>query len=530
MTLTRGTAMGLNGAIATPHYLATATGFRVLQDGGNALDAAIAANAMLGLVRPDQCTIGGDLFLLIWPAHGPGVHFLNASGRAGARGTPDFVRAGGHSRVPEKGPVSVLTPGCVAGWSAALERFGSRDLGALLQPAMAAAEEGVPAVRLFTGRLAAEADSFNEAARNLFLRGGAPPREGDIFRNPEYGASLRLIAREGPAVMYEGALGQKIGSYLESTGGHLSPDDLASFAPDWSEPAHLRSGEFEVNTIPPNSQATLHLMALGILEGLDLGEPLGARSVHLQVEATRLAYEDRGQIADPKHMQVPPQSLLSREYLGKRRAAISHEHAWGPPPSGGNADTVYVAAADREGNVVSLIQSLRKPFGSGVVVPGTGILLNNRGRDFGLDDGDPNQIAPGKRSRHTLTPALAIRNGRPAFAYGTAGGDVQPYTMLQLSCDLLVFGLGPQEAIDAPRWTAVPSEPGPAGAALGLEGRFTAEARRQLESLGYRVEMEPDFEDRGSYGSVASAIQIDHERGIFLAGADPRADGIALAW
>lgn len=529
MTGTRGAAMGLHGAIATPHYLASATGFRVLQDGGTAVDAAIAANAMLGIVRPDQTTIGGDLFMLIAP-HGSGdVLCLNASGRAGGRGTPEFVRASGHNRLPEKGPLSVVTPGCVAGWAAALERFGSRELGALLQPAIDAAEQGVPAVRLFASRLEAETPNFNEAARAVFLPGGRAPRTGDVFRNLEYAESLRLIAKDGPRVMYDGPLGHRIGEYLESVGGTLTASDLAGYAPDWVGPARMPFADFDLTVLPPNSQAILHQMALGILEGVDLGPPLGAQAVHLQVEATRLAYEDRGEIGDPAFMRVPLSQLLSREHAASKRARISADQAVSPPPSGGSSDTVYVAVADRDGTVVSLIQSLRKPFGSGVVVPGTGILLNDRGRDFGIDDGDPNQIAPGKRSRHTLTPAIATRGGRPAFAYGTAGGDVQPFTMLQLSCNLLVYGIDPQEAVDAPRWTVIPAEPGPPGT-LGLEGRFAPNVRAELAALGYKLEIQPDFDDRANYGSVASAIQIDHERGVYLAGADPRADGIALAW
>jgi gamma-glutamyltranspeptidase / glutathione hydrolase len=531
MTLTRGTAMGLNGAIATPHYLATAAGFQLLRDGGNAIDAAIAANAVLGLVRPDQTTIGGDLFMLIWPARERRVLFLNSSGRAGAKGTPDFVRSSGYDRLPEKGPLSVLTPGCVAGWAAALERFGTRELGSLLQPAIDAAEGGVAAAPLFANRLAAEADNFNEAARQVFMPNGKAPKAGDPFRNPEYAESLRLIAREGPRVMYEGALGHKIGSYLDGAGGHLTPADLAVYEPDWSDPAHMPFGDFQVNVIPPNSQAILHLIALGIMQGVDVGESMGGRQVHLQVEATRLAYQDRGLIADPRFMPLGAQDLLAPNRLAAKRKEIEFERAWGQPPSQGHADTVYVAVADREGNVVSLIQSLRKPFGSGVVVPGTGILMNDRGRDFGIEAGDPNQIAPGKRSRHTLTPAIAVRGGRPAYAYGTAGGDVQPYTMLQLSTNLLIHGMGPQEAVDAPRWTVVPAEPGPAeGAKLGLEDRFNASTYSELEALGYTLQLLPAFEDRANLGSVAAAIQIDHERGVFLAGADPRADGIALAW
>lgn len=528
---TRGTAMGLNGAIATPHYLASATGFRVLQDGGNALDAAIAANAVLGVVRPDQCTIGGDLFLLMWPAREGHVVALNASGRAGARGTPDFVRAAGYERVPDKGPLSVVVPGCVAGWAAALDRYGTRPLGDLLQPAVAVAEGGFVVVPLLSARARAEAPNFNEAARALFAPNGATPKAGDVLRLPEYAESLRAVARDGPGSMYGGALGQRIGAFLQAAGGYLTPADLATFAPEWVDSAHRPFDDFEVHVVPPNSQALLHLMALGILEGVELGEPLSARAVHLQVEATRVAYQDRWSIADPNFVDVPIAQLLSREHTASRRLQISTDRAGGRAgPAGDGSDTVYIAAADRDGNVVSLIQSLRKPFGSGLVVPGTGIVLNDRGRDFGVEDGDPNQIGPGKRPRHTLTPAMALRGGKPAYAYGTAGGDVQPFTMLQLSCNLLVFGMGPQGAVDAPRWAVIPPEPGPAGAIVGLEARFPASVAEELEALGYQIRMLSAFEIEANLGSVASVVQIDHERGILLGGADPRADGVALAY
>ncbi|MPZ14842.1 MAG: gamma-glutamyltransferase [Chloroflexi bacterium] len=529
MTLTRGTAMGPRAAIATPHFLATSVGFRVLQDGGNALDAAIAANAMLGVVRPDQCGIGGDLFLLMWVAPEERVVALNASGRAGSRGTPEFVRASGHTDLPDKGPLSVVVPGCVAGWAEALAAHGTRPLGELLQPAIDIAEDGFAVVPLVATRTLREAANFNEAAREVFLPGGSSPRAGQVLRLPEYAESLRTISQEGPRSLYEGALAQSVGTFLEDVGGHLRAADLAEFQPEWVEPARVPFGEFNVHVVPPNSQAILHLMALGILEGVDLGAPLSARAIHLQIEAMRLAYEDRWRIADPAFVDVPLVELLSPEYLARKRERISFDRAGGAPTAAGG-DTVFIAAADREGNAVSLIQSLRKQFGSGLVVPGTGIVLNDRARDFGIEAGDPNQIAPGKRPRHTLSPALALRGGRPAVAYGTAGGDVQTFTMLQLSCNLLAFGMGPQEAVDAPRWTAIPPEPGPARARVGLEGRFPAGVIQELESMGYHVTLLPAFEVEPNVGSVANIVQIDNDRGVYLAGADPRADGVALAY
>jgi gamma-glutamyltranspeptidase / glutathione hydrolase len=526
MRPTRATAMGLNGVIATPHYLASGAGLRVLQDGGNALDAAVAACAVLGVVWPHMCGLGGDLFLVMFPAGADGPIALNASGRAGAKATPEFVRAAGHRKLPSKGPLSVVTPGCVAGWAEALQRYGTRELGSLLGAAITIAEEGFPATPFLAGAIQRELKSLNAPAQRTFAPNGVAPRVGDVVREPEYAATLRRIAQDGPQVMYDGPLGEAIGAFLAAEGGHHTPEDLAAHHCEWVEPAQIDFCGNQVCAMPPNSQAMLHLMGLGVLETLDLGAPQSARGTHFQFEAMKWAYRDRGRIADPAFVDVPVARLLSREHTAAGRAQLSLDRASPKPTPVAAGDTVYLCAADRDGNVVSMIQSLRQGWGSGLMVPGVGIMLNDRGRDFGLDDGDPNQIAPGKRPRHTLSPSLVARDGLPLYAYGTRGGDGQPFTLLQLISNLLIHGMDPQEALDAPRWSLEPLDGEPASSDLALEARFSAEVQAELRALGHGVTLVDAFD---MVCGTANIVQVDHERGILLGGADPRGDGVALA-
>lgn len=526
MRPTRSTAMGLNGVIATPHYLASAAGLRVLEDGGNAVDAAVAACAVLGVVWPHMCGIGGDLFLVLFPAGAERPVALNASGRAGSRATAEFIRASGHQRVPDKGALSVVTPGCVAGWQAALERYGTRELGALLGPAIRIAEEGFPVTPFLAESIRRELATLNAPARETFAPRGVAPRVGDVLRQPAYATTLRQIAREGPRAMYDGPLGETIGRFLAAEGGHHGPEDIASHRCEWVEPAQITFRGFQVCCMPPNSQAMLHLMALGVLDGLDLGAAQSAREIHLQLEAMKWAYRDRHRIADPAYVHVPVAEMLSEEHAAAGRAQLSMDRASARPASVSAGDTVYLCAADRDGNVVSMIQSLRQSWGSGLMVPGLGVLLNDRARDFGIEDGDPNQIAPGKRPRHTLSPSLVCRNGAPVYAYGTRGGDGQPFTLLQLACDLLVHGMDPQQALDAPRWTLSPQDAGPVAADLALEANVPESVAAELRARGHPVVRIEAFD---MVCGTAAIVQVDRERGVLLGGADPRGDGVALA-
>ena len=466
--------------------------------------------AALGVVAGNQCGIGGDLFALVCrPGAEPLV--LNASGRAGANATPEFLAAAGHQRMPVKGPLSVVTPGCVAGWAAILERFGTHRLADVLQPAIGLAEDGFALEPALASGIEAAMPILNDAAKAVFAHADAR------LRQPDLAATLRRIAGEGPRVMYEGELGQAIGRFLESEGGHHTPADLAGYAPQWVTPARVAFRGFEVCAPPPNSQALLHLLALAILEPLDLAAD-AVETAHRQIQAIGFALErTQRDIADPD-FHTPPLPL--RELAAEGRSRLGAH----PLPAAAG-DTVYLCAADGEGLVVSMIQSLREGFGSGLMVPGVGVTLNNRGRDFTLEAGHPNQIAPGKRPRHTLSPALVLRDGRPVAAYGTRGGDGQPYTMLQLGSNLLALGMGPQAALDAPRWTVEPPARGPSAGRIALEGRFPPGIAPGLRALGHDTSAIDDFDPACG---VASMVQFDGADA-WEAAADPRGEGLALA-
>ncbi len=459
------------------------------------------------------------------PATG-GPLVINASGRAGSAATPPLISAAGYIRMPNKGPLSVVTPGCVAGWAAALDRFGTRGLAELLQPAIRLATHGFPIGRGLAAGIGSARPMLNEAAQHTFVPSGRVPAAGELLRQLELAATLKRIASEGPRVMYEGPLGQAIGSYLEQEGGHHTPADLVSYAPEWAPPASVNFRDYRVCTTPPNSQGMLHLLGLSILEELDPAAMDRIGTVHAQVEAISFALEAaRPSIADPQFANVPLHELLSPELAAQGRARLS-KPAVSRPLAATAGDTVYLCAADREGMVVSMIQSLREGFGSGLMVPDTGVVLNNRARDFGLADDDPNQIAPGKRPRHTLSPALVLRDGKPVSAYGTRGGDGQPYTMVQLGWNLLALGMPPQAALDAPRWTVEPAAAGPSAGSIALEGRFPAETAAGLKVLGHTVSLIEDFDPNCG---LASMLQFDKARQEWLGGADPRGEGLALA-
>jgi gamma-glutamyltranspeptidase/glutathione hydrolase len=414
----------------------------------------------------------------------------------------------------------------VAGWQEALERYGTRELGPLFGSAIMTAEEGFPVTPFLAESIRRERGALNEPAQRTFAPNGVAPRVGDILRQPDYAATLRRIVQDGPGAMYDGPLGEAIGRFLAAQGGHHGPEDIAKHRCEWVEPAQIAFNGYQVCCMPPNSQAMLHLMGLGVLEGLDQGAPQSARSTHLQLEAMKWAYRDRHLIADPTFVDVPMARLLSHEHAAAGRAQLSMDHASLRPDAVAAGDTVYLCAADRDGNAVSMIQSLRQSWGSGLMVPGLGMMLNDRGRDFGVADGDPNQIAPGKRPRHTLSPSMVFKDGAPVYAYGTRGGDGQPFTLLQLVTNLLIHGMDPQLALDAPRWTLEPQHIGPAAGDLALERRFSDVSQTELKTMGHPVVLIEDF---NLVCGTANVVQLDRERGVLLGGADPRGDGVALA-
>ena len=528
----RPAALARNGIVCAPHYLAAQAGLRLLQAGGNAVDAAIAASAALNVVYPILCGTGGDLFMLVWDAKSAGLHALDAAGRAGSRASIEAVRAAGHAAMPQRGAMAVSVPGVVDGWAMASERFGRLGLAAALQPAIGYAEQGVPATPYLAERLAfvARQPWIHQSWLDVYAPRGRTPASGEILRVPELGRTLRLVAEQGRDVFYAGEVAAATAAFLEREGGFVTRDDLAAHRGRWVEPLSIEFHGYSIYEMPPPTQGVTALQALKLSEPLPLGpEPLDATTVHLLVEAKKLAFADRAaQLADPDCMRVAPAALLDEAYLAQRRRQIDPAQAAVSPAAVSAGDTIYLCAADGEGNAVSLIQSNYMGVGSGLVVPGYGVELHNRGCFFSLDPTHPNALGPGRQPLHTLIPSMAFKDGRPAVVFGTMGGDGQPQTHLQVYTAMLAYGLieDPQAAIELPRWVhgrGLPGDP----PELVLEGRFPAETAARLRELGHEVTI---TEDWSSLMGHAHAITIDRQSGVLRGAADPRADSLAAAW
>lgn len=524
----------LSGMVATPHYLASGVGLDVLRRGGTAVDAAIAANAVLNVVYPDMCSPGGDLFMLLYDARSRSLRGLNGSGRAPAKATIEYFTDRGMSHVPTTGPLSITVPGVVDAWVEALNAAGSLSLSDLLQPAIDYAEKGFPvgahlsdSIALNEGKLRSSAE-----ASPVYLPGGVIPKPGYILVQAELADSLRKIARGGREVFYRGEIAGAIASAVESQGGLLGEEDLAEHHSDWVMPLQTSYRGYDVFEFPPNSQGMTALMELNILEGFDV-KSLGrfsADCLHLMVESKQLAFADRDRyICDADRVGPIVDRLLSKSYASQRRALINQSRAAEQYPSAGlsHGDTIYLCVVDRDGNAVSLIQSIFHAFGSGVVAGDTGIILQNRGSYFSLLPSHVNRIEPRKRTLHTLSPAMAMRNGLPYLVFGTMGGDGQPQTHLQVFSNIFDAGMGVQEAIEAPRWLSGRLAPGDGANVLFVESRFEEPALQQLAQRGHVVR------PVGEWASImghAQGIMIDQKAGVLEGGADPRGDGLALGW
>ncbi len=524
----RPTTLATEGMIATPHYLATLAGLRVLQEGGNAVDASVAANAVLTVVYPHMCSVGGDAFFLIWEPRENQVLALNGSGRAPAAIAAEELRARGYRAIPPKGPWGVTVPGTVDAWATVLARCGTRSLGELLAPAIAYAEQGFPVSPQVAQAIAAEAEIFRrqEAAARQFLPQGRPPAPGEILRQPELAASLRLIAAAGPEAFYRGPIAEQIVATLRAAGGVMSLDDLAAHRSDWVEPLRVTYRGVEVLELPPNTQGLTALELLNIMEGfpvrqLGWGNP---QLVHLCLEAKKLAFADRDRyLGDPAFVDIPIGRLLDKSYAAELRKRIDPERASIPPAPSWDTDTIYLCVVDREGRAVSLIQSLYHSFGSGLVAGG--IVLQNRGACFVLDEGSPNVLAPRKRPLHTLIPAMLFRGGRPWVVFGTMGGHSQPVIHLQLVTGIVDFGFEPQVAVEVPRWVSR-REPDEMSETVYVEPLLAEQTMEELQRRGHRVVM---TEPWSSLMGHAHLIVIG-EDGVLRGGSDPRAEGCALGW
>ena len=535
---TRSVVLARNGAIATSQPLASAAGLHVLQSGGNAIDAAITAAAVLSVVEPTMNGVGGDLFAIVYDARTKSVHGLNASGRAPAAATLDEFRRRHLDQIPYRGELSVSVPGVVDGWNALLTKYGTITLAQAIEPAVRYARDGygVPEIIAWQWRDQAEVLARDPNAAKVFLPGGKPPAPGDIFKNPALAATLEQIARGGRDAFYRGPIGRAIADDLQRRGGLVTADDLAANHPDWVEPISTTYRGYQVLEMPPNTQGVTALEILNILEGYDV-KALGHNSaayLHLLVEAKRLAFADRDAwIGDLASMpKAALDRMLSKEYAASRRHEIDTDHAakdYAPFRLGGSAapergdhphakgDTIYLTAADSQGNVVSLIQSIYEAFGSGIVAGDTGIVLQNRGSLFTLTPGHPNQLAPGKRPFHTLVPAMVMKDGRPWLSFGVMGGDMQAQGHVQVLLNLIDFGMNIQEAGEAARFRHSP-------AGLALESAISPAARFALIERGHQV-----IDSVGVFGGF-QGILIDPRSGLLMAGSDPRKDGMAVGW
>jgi gamma-glutamyltranspeptidase / glutathione hydrolase len=535
---TRSVVMATHGAIATSQPLATAAGLRVLQSGGNAIDAAVTAAAVLTVTEPTMTGIGGDLFAIVYDAKTKTIHGLNASGRAPAAATLDEFKRRGLTKIPLRGELSVSVPGVVDGWNALLTKYGSRTLAQALEPAIGYARDGYAVPEIIAGQWKdAEPVLMRDPnAAATFLPNGKAPAPGDVFRNPRLAHSLELIAKGGRDVFYNGEIAKAISDDMQRRHGLLRLDDLSANHPDWVDPISTTYRGYQVLELPPNTQGIVALEMLNILEGFDL-KSLGHNSaayLHTLVEAKRIAFADRDAwIGDPSTSpRAAIERMLSKDYAEARRKEISRQHTakdYKPLNLPGRSipgpgehpmamgDTVYLTAVDGDGNVVSLIQSLYELFGSGLVAGDTGIVLQNRGSLFSLEPGHPNQLAPGKRPFHTLIPAMVMKDGAPWVSFGVMGGDMQAQGHAQVVVNLVDFGMNIQEAGEAPRFRHTPE-------GLALESAIGSDVRAGLTRLGHHL-----IESKGVYGGF-QGIMIDPKTHVLLAGSDPRKDGMAAGW
>lgn len=523
----RSNVVAHNGLVATSQPLAAQAGLSVLQAGGNALDAAIATVATLCVVEPCSTGIGGDAFALIWWAKEKKLYGLNASGPAPQGLTADWLRTQGHRHFPARGGLPVTVPGSLRGWELALERFGTMDLGEILARPIAYARDGYPVSQRIARAWERSTELLGRLpdSRRVWLPGGRAPLAGQLFRNPEFATTLQTIAEHGVGAFYAGDIAHQIATAVQADGGFLSEEDLANYRAEWVEPIAVDFHDgYTFHEIPPNGQGLTALLALGIARGYDLPK-LGygtADYYHTLIEATRLAFADaEAYICDPRYVDVPVETMLSESYLQQRRALIQRKRACVPAAGRPNreGDTVYLTVADRDGNMVSWIQSLYMGFGSGITAGTTGVQLQNRGANFSLRPGHPNEVAPGKRPYHTIIPGFITKDGDAWASFGVMGGFMQPQGHLQVGVNLTTFGMDPQTALDAPRFNWL------AEARTALEEAAGEKVRRGLRKRGHDI-LPADMPMHYGGGQVI----VRDAAGVLIGGSEPRNDGAAVGW
>jgi len=521
MQLSRPTTLATNGMVATPHYLASAAGLRTLEGGGSAMDAVIAANAVLTVLYPDQTAIGGDCFFVAFDAKSGETLAYNGSGAAPAASNAGDLREQGYSGMPAKGGLAVTVPGTIDAWFAGHERFGKLEMTHLFDPAIAMARDGFPVSARLASVLARDVDLISSwpGLSALLYPAGTIPVAGDRLAFPSLADSLKRTATEGRDVFYRGEIADAIARSVRDAGGVMTAADLSDHRGEWVDPVRITYGGVDVLTAPPNSQGMTTSMALEMVAREKLDMTWGtAEHIHPLVEARKRAYAIRdARLGDPRFLNIDVTGLLSASTIDRIWSDYNPiQAASGPYSLPG--DTVYLCAVDRDGNAVSMIQSLFGNFGSCVVAGNTGIILQNRGSYFSLLEGSPNELMGGKRTLHTLMPNMLLRDGRLLGAIGTQGGDAQAQINLQLMTNVIDFGMDPQTAIESPRWISG------AGFELLLEDGFPLETAAHLVARGHAITLIGPWNTDAGH---AQMILVDEQRGVIQGGADPRADGTA---
>lgn len=521
---TRRVIYGKNGMVASSQPLASQAGLQILKNGGNAIDAAIATAATLTVVEPTANGIGGDAFALFW-SEGK-LHGINGSGPAPSSITIEAVRDQGHEEMPKVGWIPVTVPGVPGTWTELSEKFGKLPLIEVLKPAIHFAEEGFPVSPVIGNSWQhsyeyykkQEGDQFKYWLKT-FAPTGRPPKIGEIFRSRDHANTLKKIGSSNSKAFYEGELAEKIASFSKEYGGYLRKKDLSNFTPEWVDPVSINYKGYNVWELPPNGQGIIALIALNILKDFDFEHKDSVETYHKQTEALKLAFADgKEYITDPEHMEVKPEELLSDSYAAERRKLIEEEAINPYPGSPPKGDTVYLAAADGDGNMISYIQSNYMGFGSGLVVPNTGISLQNRGNLFSLDHSEANSLAPGKRSYHTIIPGFLTREKKPIGPFGVMGGYMQPQGHLQVIMNSIDFDLNPQAALDAPRWRWRE------GKTVYVEHGFPQYIAKKLARRGH------DIQYSLHSGGFGKGQIIWREDGSLVGGSEPRTDGQIAVW
>lgn len=536
---TRSEVIARHGMAATSQPLATQVAIDILKRGGSAVDAAIAANATLGLMEPTGNGIGGDLFAIVWDAKAEKLHGLNASGRSPASLTLEEFRKRELKAIPPFGPLPVTVPGCVDGWFELHGRFGKLPIGEVLAPAIQYSNEGFPVSEVIGSGWRRSRKVFEKYPGFLdtFFPGGKSPKTGDLFRNPMLASTLQRIADGGRDEFYKGDIARAISKFMQKHDGFLSYEDLANHRSEWVEPVSTNYRGYDVWELPPNGQGIAALQMLNVLEGYDLKAAGFGSTDHLHwfTEAKKLAFEDRARLyADMEFADVPVDKLISKEYAAERRALIdaekvADEYPISLPHALQEGDTIYLTVADKDRNMVSLIQSNYRGFGSGMCPEGLGFCLQDRGQLFDLKEGRFNTYAPRKRPFHTIIPAFVTREGQPFLSFGVMGGATQPQGHVQIITNMIDFGMNSQEAGDAPRMVHQGSsqptgEHMTDGGTLALESGFGRKVRNQLEARGHKLKPAP-----GSFGGY-QGIRYDPKRDIYFGASESRKDGMAAGY